>query len=158
MTTLAHPYDEGLTAAVTQPAHVSPPVFPPGRYGHRRNPVAQRRRRYVAYLLAVVVALGGLAIAVKLYRQYVGAPYQVSNIVTTDLTDTSFTVRFELTRPAGQAAICTVIGHTRDGLEVGRAEVAVPAGDPGATTAEVTYTLTTTQRAMTGEVPGCSPA
>jgi hypothetical protein len=153
-TTLAQPSDERLTTAVAQLAPASPPVFPPGRYGRRRDPAAQRRRRVVAYLLGTVVALAGVGIAIKLYQQYTVAPYQVSDLTVTNLTDTSVTVHFQVSRPDGQAAVCTVKGHTRDGVEVGSAEVGVPAGGTG----EVTYTLKTSQRAMTGEVPGCGPA
>jgi len=133
-------------------------VFPPGRYGHRRDPAAQRRRRWLAYLLGALVALAGLGIAVKLYRQYAQPPYEVTELTVTSLTDTSVTVHFQVSRQHGEAVICTVRGHTRDGREVGSAEVRVPAGAADDTSAEVTYTLATTQRAMTGEVPGCGPA
>jgi uncharacterized protein DUF4307 len=133
------------------------PVFPPGRYGHRRDPARQRRRRWVVYALATVVVAGCLAIAWKLYQQYAQAPYQVRVISVTDLTDTRVTVTFEVTKPAGLPAQCTVLGHTRAGLEVGRAEVVVAAGTPDQTTARVTYTLVTTGRPVTAEVPGCGP-
>jgi Domain of unknown function (DUF4307) len=158
MTTLAHPYDERSTTAVAQLAPPSPPVFPPGRYGHRRDPAALRRRRFVGYLLGAVVALAGLGIAVKLYQQYGQSSYQVSDITVTSLTDTSVTVHFQVSRDGGEALVCTVQGHTRDGHEVGSAEVDVPAGDPTAGSVEVNYTLKTSARAVTGEVPGCSPA
>ena len=48
-------------------------------------------------------------------------------------------------------------GHTRDGLLVGRAEVDAVPVDSGQTTIRVTYTLQTSQRPVTGEVPGCGP-
>jgi hypothetical protein len=134
------------------------PTFPPGRYGHRRDPARQRRRRYLTYVVAVIVAAAGVSIAVKLYRQYALAPYQVQVINVSDLTDRSVTVTFEVTKPAGQPAVCTVVAHTRDGLEVGQAQVDVPAGSPDQTVARVTYTLPTTARPVTGEVPGCGPA
>ena len=43
-------------------------VFPPGRYGRRRDPAHLRRRRWLTFALATLVAAAGLAIAVKLYR------------------------------------------------------------------------------------------
>lgn len=132
------------------------PTFPPGRYGRRRDPARQARRRWVTWLLASVVAIAGVAIAVKLYRQYSQAPYQVRIITVTNLSDSGVTVTFEVTKPAGRAATCTVQAHTRDGVEVGKAEVDVPAQAPQ--TSRVTYTLATTARPMTGEVPGCGPA
>lgn len=135
----------------------APTLYPAGRYGRRRDPAWQRRRRWLTVALGIVVVLAGVGIAVKLYRQYSLAPYQVRIISVTDLTDTAVTVTFEVTKPAGQGASCTVLGHTRDGLEVGHAEITVPPGNPHDPTARVTYTLTTSQRAVTGEVPGCGP-
>ena len=134
------------------------PTFPPGRYGHRRDPASQRRRRYLTWALAALVAAGGVAIAVKLYRQYALAPYQVQVVGVHDLTDSSVTVTFEVTKPAGQPAMCTVVAHARNGLEVGKAQVRVPGGAADQTVARVTYTLPTSARAVTGEVPGCGPA
>ena len=52
------------------------PTLPPGRYGRRREP-ARARRRWVTAALALMVVVAGLAITVKLYRQYAQAPYQV---------------------------------------------------------------------------------
>lgn len=131
--------------------------FPPGRYGRRRAPGRSRRRWLTAVLLILVIALG-LAIAVKLYRQYGEAPYQVRMISVTNLTDTGVTVTFEVTHPAGEGADCTVRARARDGNEVGKAIVAVSPADPGATVTRVTYTLVTTARPVVGEVPGCGPA
>ena len=108
-------------------------------------------------MLATLVVVAGLGIAVKLYQQYALAPYQVRIISVTDLTDTAVTVTFEVTKPPGQAALCTVLGHTRDGEEVGRADVRIPAGEADETVTKITYTLATTKRPVTAEVPGCGP-
>jgi hypothetical protein len=156
MSTLAHPYDERCAAAVTQTPSPSP-VFPPGRYGRRRDPALKRRRRWVRYALATLVVVGGVGIAIKLYQQYAEAPYQVRIISVTNLTDTHVTVLFEVRKPAGEKALCTVLGHTRDGEQVGIGEVEVPGGAPDETTRQVTYTLVTTKRPVTAEVPGCGP-
>jgi hypothetical protein len=134
------------------------PVFPPGRYGRRRDPARQRRRRLLSFVLAGLVVVGGVGIAVKLYQQYAQAPYQVRVISVTNLTDTQVTVLFEVRKPAGHKTLCTVLGHTRDGEQVGIAEVEVPAGAPDETITQVTYTLVTTERPVTAEVPGCGPA
>ena len=103
---------------------------------------------------ATLVIAAGLAIAGKLYLQYARAPYAVRVISVTDLTDSGLTVTFAVRTPDGAAAECTVLAHTRDGREVGRATVAVPAG-----TGErrVTYTLATAGRPVAGEVPRCGP-
>jgi hypothetical protein len=109
------------------------------------------------YLAASLVIAGGIAIAVKLYRQYTQAPYQVTIVGVTDRSERSVTVTFDVTTPAGQGATCTVRGHTRDGERVGEALVDVPPGSPEQTRHRVTYTLVTTKMPMTGEVPGCGP-
>jgi multidrug efflux pump subunit AcrA (membrane-fusion protein) len=131
------------------------PVFPPGRYGRRRDPARQRRSRWITWALAGVVVLAGVGIAIKLFRQYTLAPYQVTVIRVSDIDDTGVTVTFEVNKPAGQSASCTVQAHTNKGREVGKAVVEVPAAAPDV--ARVTYRLATSQRPVTGEVPGCGP-
>jgi hypothetical protein len=133
------------------------PVFPPGRYGRRRDPFYQRKRRWVTWIMGALVIALSVAIAVKLYRQYVEAPYEVTIINIRDITDTGVTVTFDVTVPQGGSATCTVQGHTRDGRLVGRAEVDAVAADAAQTTIRVTYSLATTARPVTGEVPGCGP-
>ena len=131
--------------------------FPPNRYGHRRDPVYQRRRRWMSVAAGILVGLAGLAVAVKLYLQYDHPTYEVTITNVTDITDTGMTVSFDVRVPAGEGATCTVEGHTRDGQLVGHAEVDVPPVAPDQTTAHVTYALATTARPVTGEVPGCGP-
>lgn len=133
------------------------PHFPPGRYGRRRQPRSQVRR-WLPYALAALVLLAGTAIAVKLYRQYALAPYQVRVLTVTNIEEQQVTVTFEVRKPAGEPALCTVRARSREGEEVGRAEVRVPGGAADETTSRVTYTLQTTKRPVTGEVPGCGPA
>jgi Domain of unknown function (DUF4307) len=157
MTTLAHPTDERLPPVASTTSTAGTPVYPPGRYGRRRDPVRLRRRRLVTIGLAVLVGLAGAAVAVKLFNQYERAPYQVSEVATTAVTDTSVTVSFDLTVPAGSGASCTAVAQTRTGAVVGSVEVPVPAPAAGQTTAHVTYTIPTTQRAFAATVPGCGP-
>jgi Domain of unknown function (DUF4307) len=133
------------------------PQFPPGRYGRRRQ-ARSAARRWWTYALAAFVVVAGTGIAVKLYRQYALAPYQVTVLSVTDIGDHQVTVTFEVRKPAGESALCTVRARNRAGAEVGRAEVQVPAGAAEETRSRVTYTLRTTERPVTGEVPGCGPA
>jgi hypothetical protein len=154
--TLADRTDRKAPAVASSNAATAP-VFPPGRYGRRRDPVRRRRRRVVTVVLAALVAAAGFGVAAKLYSQYVQAPYQVSDVATVKITDTAVTVSFDLTVPAGSGASCTIIGQTRTGGQVGRAEFAVPAPANSATMTHVTYTLTTSGRAFVATVPGCGP-
>jgi hypothetical protein len=131
--------------------------FPAGRYGHRRDPAYQRRRRWLVWLAGALVIVGGIAIAVKLYRQYDSPPYEVLNLSSAEIDDTGVTVDFDVRVPAGEGATCTVQGHTFEGRSVGSAQVDVPPAGADVTMLHVTYRLTTTERPMTGEVPGCGP-
>jgi multidrug efflux pump subunit AcrA (membrane-fusion protein) len=133
------------------------PTFPPGRYGRRRDPTLKRRRRVITWALAGVVALAGVGIAYKLFNQYALAPYQVSDVATTAVTDTSVTVSFSVSLPNGGAATCTVRAQTRTGSLVGTAEVIVPPAPAGQASTRVTYTLHTSSRPFAATVPGCGP-
>jgi hypothetical protein len=132
-------------------------TFPAGRYGRRRDPAYQRRRRRLAWVAGCAVVVLGLAVAVKLYQQYAHPPYEVMNVDVTDLRDDGVTVDFDVRVPAGEGASCTVQGHSRDGQLVGRVEIDVPPGDAAQTVLHVTYRLVTTARPVTGQVPGCGP-
>ena len=127
--------------------------FPPGRYGRRRDPAFRRRRRVLGAGLLALVVVASSAVAVKLYRQYAEAPYQVRVVNITGVTDTGVTVTFEVRKPPDAGAVCTVLARGRGGVEVGHARVNVPAG-----TTRVTYTLTTVKPPVTADVPGCGPA
>ena len=128
------------------------PMFPPGRYGRRREPV-RRRRWPLPTLILVGLAVLSL-IAVKLYFEYGTAQFAPTVLSSNKITNTSITVTFEVAKPGGAAATCTVQAFTFNDTQVGEAQVAVPAG----TNVKVTYVLATTARAYIGEVPACQAA
>ncbi|MGS2614334.1 DUF4307 domain-containing protein [Micromonospora sp. LZ34] len=131
------------------------PVFPPGRYGRRREP--GRRRPLLAALLAVVlVALLGL-VTVRLYRQYGDPNYKAQVITYTGITDTQVLVDFRVTVPDGGSAVCVLRARDRAGAEVAREEVTVsaPSGERHVTTR---HRLVTSARPFIGEVLRCRPA
>lgn len=131
------------------------PVFPPGRYGRRRQP--GRRRPLLAALLAVVlVALLGL-VSVRLYRQYGDPNYQAQVITYTDITDTQVLVNFRVTVPDGGSAVCVLRARDRDGAEVAREEVTVTA-PPGERHVTTVHRLATSARPFIGEVLRCRSA
>jgi hypothetical protein len=126
-------------------------VFPPGRYGRRREP---RRRRRGATTLALLAVLGvTLALAVGLYQRYGDRSYEPEVVGYSEVTDRQIMIRFRVRLPAGKGAVCAVRARSRDGIVVGRAEVPVPAG-----ATEVSYRLATSARAFVGEVPRCRRA
>ena len=134
------------TQATTPP---DAPVFPPGRYG--------RRRPMVLALLVVAALVASGLLALRLYRMYGDPTYDPQVITYTDITDTQIVVVFQVTLPEGGSADCRVRARSRDGVEVGLAEVRVDAA-PGEKQAIVTYRLATTGRALIGEVLRCWPA
>jgi hypothetical protein len=139
------------THATTSPGA---PVFPPGRYGRRREP---RRRRpvVVALLLVAAVAVCSL-VALRLYRMYGDPAYDAQVITYTDITDAQVVVVFRVTVPEGGSADCVVRARSRDGAVVGREDVRVDAA-PGETRPTVTHRLPTSARPMLGEVLRCRP-
>lgn len=131
------------------------PVFPPGRYGRRREP--RRRRPWLVALLLVVVVAVGAALSVRLYRQYGDPAYDAQVLRYTDVTDSQVLVEFRVTVPDGGSAICVVRARSRDGAEVGKAEVRVDA-PPGVTHPVTRYLLATSARPINGEVVRCRAA
>jgi hypothetical protein len=127
------------------------PVFPPGRYGRRREPRPARRGR--GALFTVAGALVGLVLAFALYQRY-GSPDYRPQVVHFQLADDHATVRFEVHKSNDRPAVCHVRARNRAGAEVGSADVPVPAGNP----VTVTYTLTTSEPPVSAEVPACRAA
>ena len=79
-------------AARTRPAA---PVFPPGRYGRRREP--RRRGRWLSALLAVAfVAVLGL-LTVRLYQRYGDPNYRAQVVSYTEITDSQVVIEFRVT-------------------------------------------------------------
>ncbi|MGW4497152.1 DUF4307 domain-containing protein [Micromonospora sp. NPDC004336] len=129
------------------------PVFPPGRYGRRRE---SGRRPLLAALLAVALVAALSLVAVRLYRQYGDPNYDAQVITYTEITDSQVLVDFRVTVPEGGSAVCLLRARDRAGAEVGREEVTVtaPAGRRQVTTR---HRLTTDARPFIGEVVRCRP-
>jgi Domain of unknown function (DUF4307) len=123
------------------------PTFPAGRYGRRREP---RRNTRGPVLLLAVGSLVGLLLAVVLYQRY-GAPDYRPQVVNFQTAGDHVTMRFQVHKPSGDPVTCHVRARDRDGVEVGAADVAVPAGK----TVTVTYTLATSGPPVSAEVPVC---
>jgi hypothetical protein len=98
----------------------------------------------------VAGALVGLLLAVVLYQRY-GAVEFRPRVLSFAAADSHVTVRFEVHKSGGEPAVCHVRARNRDGVEVGAADVDVPAGSA----VTVTYTLATSGRPVTAEVPVC---
>ncbi|MEJ3741933.1 DUF4307 domain-containing protein [Actinomycetes bacterium KLBMP 9797] len=131
------------------------PVFPPGRYGRRRAP--HRRRGWVVALLAAAALAAFVVVALRFYDQYGDPTYDAQVIRFQNISDTGIEVDFRVNVPAGGQAICVLRARSRDGAEVGKAEVRVSAA-PGETRPVTAYRLATTARPVIGEVVRCRAA
>jgi hypothetical protein len=139
------------TSATNDSTSSGDPVFPPGRYGRRRAPV--RRRWILPVALVAVIAIMAL-VSVKLYGQYGTPDFSPTVLKVSDVTETSVTVTFTVTKPSGDPAICTVDALAYNHERVGTAEVSVPAGK----NVRLQHTLKTTKRAYVADVPSCRAA
>ncbi|WP_034590846.1 DUF4307 domain-containing protein [Hamadaea tsunoensis] len=130
------------------------PVFPPGRYGRRRT--ARRTPRGVLTAGVIVLVAVFTFIGYTLYRAYGDQDYS-AEVTRFSTADRSVDVQFFVRLPDGGRADCVLRARGSDGLEVGRATVAVTAGSEPAHTV-VEYRLATTARPVTGEIVACTPA
>ncbi|KXK61661.1 hypothetical protein AWW66_12595 [Micromonospora rosaria] len=129
------------------------PVFPPGRYGHRRAP-ARRRRTLLVGLVLVGMLTGLTLVAVRDYQRYGDPAYDAEVITYTGITDAQILVDFRVTVPEGGSAVCVLRARDRAGAEVAREQVTVTA-DPGERQVTTRHRLTTTGRPFIGEVMRC---
>src|SRR5689334_20225502 len=130
------------------------PVFPPGRYGHRRE---GRRRPVVPIIMLVIVLAASVLVSVKLYQRYGQTDYQ-AQIIGWQPADTTMTIKFTVKVPAGRPAECLLRARDYGGSEVGRRTVVVKPADASATSIEADETVPTTKRGSVGDVLGCQPA
>ena len=130
------------------------PVFPPGRYGRRRD---GRRRLGVPILFGVLVLVASVVFAVRLYDRYGDPDYQARIIGWTEVSATGMTIDFTVRVPAGGSAECVLRARSYDGAEVGRRTVTVTA-PAGGGTVEARERVTTTALPSHGDVVRCRPA
>jgi hypothetical protein len=127
------------------------PVFPPGRYGRRRD---GRRRPAVPIIAGLLVLAVSLLLAVRLYDRFGDPTYEPQIVGWRDVTPASMTIEFTVPVPAGGSAECMVRARSYDGAEVGRRTVVVTA-PAGSTTAEGRERVPTTALASHGDVLRC---
>jgi Domain of unknown function (DUF4307) len=130
------------------------PIYPPGRYGRRRD---GRRHPTVPIVFGVLVLLLSVLVAVRLYRQYGDPDYDPQIVGWTDVTAAQMTIKFTVRVPPGGAASCLLRARAYDGAEVGSRTVTV-AATGRSTTIEASEIVPTTARAAAGDIVRCRPA
>lgn len=133
----------------SRPAREPARALPPGRYGRRAT---RRTSRWAMPLLVTLALFAGLAVSLSAYRNLRG-PGVSGTVAAFTTAEDHVDIRLEVVRDRPhEPAICTLRARSRQGAEVGHAEVAVK---PGAGTVVLDYRLATTGRPVTGEVVGC---
>ncbi|WP_229072029.1 DUF4307 domain-containing protein [Actinoplanes sp. DH11] len=134
--------------------HATTPVFPPGRYGRRRE---GRHSRWLPILATVLSGLVILGLTMQLYNKFGEGDYDPQIIGWSEPSDTEMVIQFRVLVPAGENATCMLRARDYDGFEVGRQLVTVQ-GKPGGGSVEVSEPVTTKSRASVGDVMGCRAA
>lgn len=126
---------------------------PAGRYDHR-PPFLKRLlglflgTLLVALIVAVIVALWMRLSADSVSGRVVG--YQITS-------DSAVDIRLEVDKAPGSRAYCVVRARGADGLEVGRDVAEVDTVGTQQRRVRTSFELTTSGRAVTGELARCSP-
>lgn len=134
---------EGTSRAAGTPRSVE-------RYGRRARPMPSRR---VLALLAGLVVAGGVGLAYLGYRNLGDPSIQGQVLDWKAAAPGRLSVRFAVQRDyPDRAAACVLRARSRDGAQIGRVEVAVPAG---ARDIAVTADLAVSGTAVIAEVYSC---
>ena len=127
---------------------------PEGRY----DPPSQLVGRSFAVVLSVLFIGLLVAIGYFLYLRYGSDRVQARVIDFQVRSDTSVVIDVEVLKRAGGTAYCLVRSRGSSGAEVGRDVVVVDAVGTAERVVRVEHELTTTERAVTGEVGRCTDA
>ncbi|MFL6139444.1 MAG: DUF4307 domain-containing protein [Frankiaceae bacterium] len=130
-------------------AHEGPAAVRPDRYGTPRRSMRPAVRRWLAVAgVALAVVVAGLAWAAS--RPGAEATVTAIRFGAEHHVDVTFEVR----KPAGATAVCVVRARDASGAQTGYEQVRV--GPAHRSVVTVTHRLATKDRAVTGEVAGCS--
>lgn len=128
-----------------------PTTTPEHRYG---EPPSRDSRLAIGAVVALIAALLLVAlVTVALRASRPAVSYGLLGFRVVD--DTHVEVRFEVHKAPLAQVVCTVRARGRSGAEVGQTEVTVGPRDDGRRVTPVTHLLTTSDRAVSGEVLGC---
>jgi hypothetical protein len=126
---------------------------PAGRYD---SPPLLLQRTLAVFLAVTVTALAG-AVAVALWERATQERVTGRVLGYKVLSDSAVQIRLEVAKRSGGRAFCVIRARSADGREVGRDVAEVDSAGTTDRQRRASYTLSTTARAVTGEVAGCSP-
>ncbi|MEV6343546.1 DUF4307 domain-containing protein [Actinoplanes sp. NPDC051851] len=130
------------------------PVFPPGRYGRRRD---GRRRSLPLVVAGVLCAALMIALTWSYYLKFGQTDYDPQIIGWSEPTDAEMVIKFSVRIPEDATASCVLRARDYQGYEVGTRTVAIPApAGGGAITVE--ESVPTTARGSVGDIMSCRPA
>lgn len=130
------------------------PVFPPGRYGRRRE--TGRRRPLPLIVAGVVVGIVAIALSWAYYQKFGQTDYSPEIIGWNEPTDTQMVIKFRVRVPDGEIAACVLRARDYQGYELGTRTVNVPARSGGGEIV-VTESVPTSARGSVGDVMSCRP-
>ncbi|WP_436523669.1 DUF4307 domain-containing protein [Actinoplanes sp. HUAS TT8] len=131
------------------------PVFPPGRYGRRRD--GRRRSPLPMYVAGAVFLVVALALTWGYYQKFGQTDYSPEIVGWNEPTDAQMVIKFRVRVPKGETASCVLRARDYQGYEVGTRTIEVPA-KPGGGELVVTESVPTTARGSVGDVMTCRPA
>ncbi|WP_232344047.1 DUF4307 domain-containing protein [Actinoplanes awajinensis] len=130
------------------------PVFPPGRYGRRRD--GRRRKPLTLIVAATLFGIVALGVTWSYYQKFGQTNYSPEIVGWNEPTDAEMVIKFRVRVPEGESASCALRARDFQGYELGTRTVTVPA-PPGGGEVEVTESVPTTARAVVGDVMSCRP-
>lgn len=126
--------------------------LPAGRYGRADGAATERRLKALGAVLGALVLLA-LALGGWWYLSTNNVSGQV--IAFQVVSDSQVRVHLEVTKGAGQVAVCTLRSQAADQSEVGRRDVTIGEHSSDVNTL---VTIRTTGRGTTAELLGCHAA
>jgi hypothetical protein len=152
---LADPTDNKRTRGPqVSETRATTPVYPPGRYGRRRE--SGRRRSLPLVLAAIVCGVVALGVSWAYYQKFGQTDYSPEIVGWNEPTDAEMVIKFRVRVPSGETASCMLRARDFQGYELGTRTVEVPA-KPGGGEIVVTESVPTTARASVGDVMSCRP-
>ena len=126
---------------------------PPGRY----DPPSLLGQRVTAVLLTALLPAVVAAVGAYVWDRFAGEQVR-GQVRTFEIrSDTEVVLELEVAKTPGARAYCVIRARGADGLEVGRDIAVLDAQGSSDDVARGTFVLSTTRRAITAELAGCTP-